>query len=83
MHGISCSSLEWNLFASSVYYLLFHFYFGIPWKVYMKVDSYYMRCIIEMIGWIQSRNLLLIMCFRTLFAHEQFVVYLIHTVRDI
>jgi hypothetical protein len=50
MRGISCSSMEWNLFGSSVYYLIFYVHFGIPWKVYMKVNSYCTRCVEEMIG---------------------------------
>jgi hypothetical protein len=55
MHGISCSSMEWNLFGSCVYYLIFYIRFGIRWKVHMKVNSYCTRCVEEMSDWIECR----------------------------
>jgi hypothetical protein len=51
MHGISCSSMEWNLFGSSVYYLILYVHFGIPGKAHVKVNCYCTRCVQEMIGW--------------------------------
>jgi hypothetical protein len=55
VRGISCSRVEWNLFCSAVYCLIFCVRFGIPWKVSAKVNSYCTSCVEQMIGWIRSR----------------------------
>jgi hypothetical protein len=76
--------MEWNLFGSCVYYLIFYIHFGIRWKFHMKVNSYCTRCVEEMTDRIwcrvqkakQESHLIICLDFRPLRSNKHSERYL-------